>query len=527
MNSKNNILNIFVFTEGFLVLSLQIFISVVLTPYWGQTYYYWVYSLFLSMLGLGIGYFLTPILLQKTGGALPLLKKIGTYLVLYFSITVAFSLVILNSFLDLFTNPLNGAIFSLILFFFIPTLLLAMIPMTLIAHLKQDEKAGEGESSGRIFSMSAAGGIAGVFLVTYIILPYMGLTAVVVLLIAGFSFLYLIIAKTVGMKSAKWIPVVVAAFCLLVYASQQKSHTKKLASHLKIVHETDGILGSLTVLENSLTQKRQLLVNNNIQSEAHFTGRSMNPYVYSVAMYTSYLPKGSNVLIAGLGCGSLAYEYGELGYKVDVVDIDQRLDDIVQEHFLVSKNAYNFKHSDARRYFKSSDKKYDAIVLDISHGENIPTNVYTLEGFREVKNDLSEDGLLLVHFLAGQTDDGKMALASVIHTMEEAGLDVEIMDFLNRRELFNDAKWGGKAEGFILAGKKRKVDLERKQLVIDPSLLAEMHPNKDSLYLSFSQRPTPQLLTDDRPILDLFHSETAMKFRMLSIALFKEAYKHE
>ncbi len=527
MKPQKKLIQALIFAEGFLVLVLQINTSIVLSPYWGQTYYYWLYSLFLSMLGLAIGYFISPFLLKKWGEPLAVLRKIILILLFYFGIVSAFSVVILMFFLDFIENPLNGAILSLIVFFFLPTVLLAVVPMALIQYLKSQDADKEGVLSGRVFSLSATGGVVGVALVTYLVLPFAGIDAVTVLLLLGIVFMYFVVNNLLQVGKRKWTPILFAFIALLVLFSQKKSASNRLADNLEIVYDNEGILGKLTVLKNNTNQIDYLLVNNNIQSQAHFTGRSMNPYVYSVAMYASYFPKGSKVLIAGLGCGSLAYEFGQFGYAIDVVDIDKRLDKVVHDHFLVSPNSYHFKHSDARHYLKVSKKMYDVIVLDISHGENVPTNVYTLEGFQEVREHLSEGGLLLVHFLSAQTKEGKMALASVIHTMKKAGFDVEIMNFLNRTALFDDSQWGGNPEGFVLAAMRKKVDLHTKELKIDPSLLKEMHPNKEALYLDFKDQPVPQLLTDNLPILDLFHAETALKYRILSMKQLKEYYAYE
>lgn len=527
MKSQQKIFNTFVFAEGFLVLVVQIYVSVLLTPYWGQTFYYWLYSLFFSMLGLGLGYYATPFLLKKGGGPILVLKKITTSLLVYSVIILAFSLVILSSFLDFFDTPLSGALFSLFVFFFIPALLLGTIPLTLVQHFKEEGLGSEGTLSGKVFGLSAFGGVFGVSVVSYIILPHYGTDAVALLILLMVLGIFLLAAKLAHTGKIKWAMVFMTFVGVLILFSQKKTATERLASTLEVSYNDEGILGKLTVLENSQNQVRYVLVNNNIQSEAHFSGRSMNPYVYATSMYASYFPKKSKVLVAGLGCGSLAYEFGQMGYNVDVVDIDKRLHDLVQDDFLVSKNNYHFKHSDARRFLKISKKKYDVVLLDLSHGENVPTNVYTLEGFKEVKEDLRPDGLLLVHFLAAQTEDGKMALASVIYTMEKAGFDVEIMNFLNRDALFDAKKWGGNPEGFVLAAKTKKVDLHLKELKIDPSLLKEMHPNREKLYLQFQNPPKPQLLTDDLPILDLFHAETALMYRALSIQQLKHYYTND
>lgn len=516
----------FVFAEGFLVLSLQILVSVALVPYWGQTYTFWLYSLLCSMTGLSLGYLFTPKLIQRTGNPLRFLRLTSIFLVVYCSVFYAFYQVILRSLLNVVDDPASGMWISLILFFFIPTVLFGTIPMTLV-QLSSQEKDVEGQASGKVFSMSSMGGIAGVVVVSYVLLPFGSIELVICIELLMLLVLFLWIARLTAMKNSKWLVVAVAGISVLILFSNKKQSIDQWRPDVRVVAEENGVLGHLLVLDNTQNQTRYLMVNHNIQSQAHFSGRSLNPYIYSLSMYASYLPAQSSVLIAGLGCGSLAYEYGELGYDVDVVDIDDRLDGLVQEHFLKSRNAYHFIHSDARRYVKTSSKKYAAIVLDLSHGESIPTNVYTVEGFREVGERLEKDGILLIHFLAAQSDEGKLALSSVLTTLESAGFDVEIMNFLNRDRLFGDPAWEGKPEGFVIAAQKGQVKLHEQKFKVDPSLLAELYPNYDSLYLNFVDRPKGVLLTDDSPVLDQFHAKTALLYRQLSIAQLKSMMKNE
>ena len=150
-----------------------------------------------------------------------------------------------------------------------------------------------------------------------------------------------------------------------------------------------------------------------------------------------------------------------------------------------------------------------------------------MDGFKELNNALEKVGLVLFYFLAAQTDEGKLAFSSLIYTMEKAGFQVEIMNFLNRVKLFDQKEWGGNPEGFILAAKQTQVDLHEQELKIDRSLLEEIRTKKEAIYLQFVSRPKPQLLTDDLPILDLFHAETALKYRKLSIELLNKSYGNE
>lgn len=525
---SKRILALLLFSEGFIVLSLQILVFVVLTPYWGQTFTFWVLSITMSMLGLAIGYVLTPILIEKTkGDSLLFLTKAVRWLLVYLSIIYGLKQFILDSLLVSIENPVSGAIISLILFFFIPTIILGMIPIAFVQYLKRIDTINEGQISGRVFSASSIGGVLGVIIIAHFIMPKLGVNAAVIIVFLVILGLYLVILKIANSKKYKYLSITVVLIASILMISQSNKKNKYSINGIETIATIDGILGRVSVVINNQTKTKYLMVNNNIQSMVHFSGRSLNPYVYSLSIYSSFYKKGCDVLVAGLGCGSLPYELGQIGYKVDVVDIDDRLNDIVQEHFLTSKNKYNFIHSDVRRFVKRNKKKYQVIILDISHGENIPSNVYTKEGLIECSRLLKDRGLILIHYLSSQDEVGIESMASLIKTIEEAGLNYRIMNFLNRKELFDFEKYNGNPEGFIIAVAKNDINIHNEDLIIDPSLLKMLVPVKDSLYLDYNFGGKGSVLTDDKSILELYHSSIANKFRKLSIKELNNNYSND
>lgn len=524
----NRTLAFLIFSEGFIVLTLQILVFVVLTPYWGQTFTFWVLSLVMSMLGLSIGYILAPKLVAKSNNdSLLFLTKAIRVLLVYLAIIYGLNQTILDALLSSIENPVTGATISLILFFFIPTAILGMVPIGFVHYLKNKESKNEGELSGSVFSLSSIGGVVGVVVVAHFILPNLGANAAIFMIFLFVLGLYLLILKISDSKKYRFlaIGVVVVASILMVSQSNQKS--KVLANGIETIASEDGVLGRVGVVANNKTKTKYLMVNNNIQSMVHFSGRSLNPYVYLLSIYASYFDEGSDFLVAGLGCGSLPYEYSEMGYNVDVVDIDDRLHNLVQEHFLTSKNKYEFIHSDVRRFVKRNKKKYKVIVLDISHGENIPTNVYTKEGFSECAESLDDEGLILIHYLSSQDEKGVESMASLLKTVNEAGLNYQIMNFLNRKELFDFEEYEGNPEGFIIAVAKKDIDIHKQDLVVDPSLLKMLVPVKDSLYLDYDFKGRGVVLTDDKSALEIYHSSIANKYRKLSMKELKNNYGNE
>ena len=119
--------------EGFMVLALQIFVSVLVTPYWGNTFVFWSLSLFFTMLALSLGYFLTPLLLRKTkDNPTALITKILWLLFIYLLLIFVNSEGLLLSLINTFSSLIAGNAVTLFLFIFIPVFSLAMVPILVI-----------------------------------------------------------------------------------------------------------------------------------------------------------------------------------------------------------------------------------------------------------------------------------------------------------------------------------------------------------------------------------------------------------
>lgn len=500
--------------EGFMVLALQIFVSVLVTPYWGNTFVFWSLSLFFTMFALSLGYYFAPLILQKTkDNTTSLLVKLLWILFAYLLIIFINSDALLIRLISTFSSLITGNAVTLFLFIFIPVLCLAMVPILVINLQSKEPTENEGETTGKVFSLSSISGITAVILLSFISIPLWGVLTTKIVLLSILFILFFLFLRGLDKKRSSLVLSGVFAFGLIILV--QPSKFEKTNNHVRLVEKIDGLQGQIKVVDYPNEQARYFLVNNATQSKIHKTGRSLFPYVYSISIYSSCKPKGSNVLLAGAGGGSLIYELSNFGFDVDVVDIDPRLEEVIQMHGLVPEKKANFIVSDARRYVNNSQKKYDIIILDLSKGEVVPTNVYTVESFSNCKRLLKKDGLLFIHFLSSLTANGQLALASIGKTLKDAGLDYRLMNIFNKTNLMDGVTDPGEPAGYVFCAAE-KVDLENEEFIVDSTLLKDLVPNKDNLYLKFND-DKGLMLTDDRPILDVIQMENATTMRQKNI----------
>jgi spermidine synthase len=111
----------------------------------------------------------------------------------------------------------------------------------------------------------------------------------------------------------------------------------------------------------------------------------------------SQLDRVESVLLVSGGLGESLSEVEKYHPKrIDYVELDPHLTEVAQEFGFI-KNMPNLrvKNTDGRTYIKTTDQKYDAIIVDLPDPDNFQINrFFTREFFSLSKRILSEGGVL-------------------------------------------------------------------------------------------------------------------------------------
>ncbi len=115
-------------------------------------------------------------------------------------------------------------------------------------------------------------------------------------------------------------------------------------------------------------------------------------------------PSPRDVLIIGGGDGGALREVLKHPVEsVDLVELDPEVTRIVKEHFYEDFGRYfesdklNLIFMDGRKYVEECDKKYDAVIVDLTDPKGPSARLYTLEFYKAVRRLLREDGLMVTH----------------------------------------------------------------------------------------------------------------------------------
>jgi spermidine synthase len=106
-----------------------------------------------------------------------------------------------------------------------------------------------------------------------------------------------------------------------------------------------------------------------------------------------------------LGAGGFTLSHREPSNRYTYVDIDPKIREIAEKYFLKDLAHGEFIADDARRFVATTDRRFDAVVVDVySSHTSIPGHLVTQEFWRTTRRVLKPDGILLANLIL----DGKL-----------------------------------------------------------------------------------------------------------------------
>ena len=399
-----------------------------LAPVFGTSLYVWAAVLGVTLGGLMSGYFFGGILSRRFAN--------DERLLFWIMIAAGLSLVlmpftsdwVMSSTIDLSLQA--GAVISLMVFMFPPLVFMGMVSPIIINLLTSDPDAA-GNSAGNVYAISTLGGILFTFLMGFYVIPEFGISKPAVL--AGV--LLAVLPAFSMLKSKQWTAA--GLFLLLIGLGSWKIGSKeRYPENYKVLYESEGILGQIKVVDHpsyeitpDARMGRGLIVNNTLQT---YVGLD-NDLQYSIWSWANYFPtaasifpKGSKVLLLGLGGGTLVKQLERLGFEVEAVEIDRRVWEVSVKYFNMNPNT-NVIIDDARHFIKTTPKKYDIVIFDTFLSESVPEHLLTIEGFGDTHRILNPGGMIMTNFYGFFDGVEGRAAKSVYKTFVAAGFVTEIL----------------------------------------------------------------------------------------------------
>lgn len=409
MKNKNRFLiYLFVLIMGVLSMTIEMALSRLLAPYYGSSLIVWGAIIGVVLISLSLGYYFGGILSDRKPEKKELFK-IGIIASLLISIVTVF-------FDALFWKIKDGVllldrsglmvgllILSLILFA-IPVFFFGMICPFAVRVITKEVKES-GQDAGKIFALSTIGSILGVFIPSFLTIPYLG-TRETIFIFAGLGLLpgILFFRKRVLVFGLLALPII--CYLLSNYLYQKKGENDLLVLETSYQHV------KVQKIEYGEDFGKQLVINSGLGVQSlHLENKETTGHYWDAFSILPYLQKGDkkrDVLILGMAGGSIsrtlrAATKDDFDYDLTGVEIDPKIKEIAESEFGINENIIV---DDARAFLLKNKKKYDLIFID-AYGKEmfIPPHLSSKEFFNLVSNRLKENGIAAVNINSASKED--------------------------------------------------------------------------------------------------------------------------
>jgi spermidine synthase len=385
--------------SGACVLAIEILGTRILGPFYGVSLFLWSALISVTLIALSIGYalggrwadrgatFRRLAALLGGAGVWMLLVPWIRYPVLGVVETMGLRLAVLSAALILFAPPL---------------VLLGMVAPYAI-KLKTAALSEVGRSAGNLYAVSTVASVAAALATGFFLIPRFG----VIRLTAAIGVLLLVTGAVMAARDRGGRVVFVVPFVFLLGGATavrfQRGSTAVPEQGLLAVEQSP--YGEIRVVD--WQGIRYLLIDGGVHTEVDpATLRTNAAYANVIDIAGYYFGRPGDLLLVGLGGGSIAKRYAEAGWSVDVVEIDPAVTRLAYRFFGLDSADANVSHMDGRRYFISFDKKYDIIVMDAYGSSSIPFHLITREAFATIARRLNDGGLLVLNIISLGWHDG-------------------------------------------------------------------------------------------------------------------------
>jgi predicted membrane-bound spermidine synthase len=314
-------------------------------------------------------------------------------------------------FADFNVAMLGGSFLSVLILFSAPITLLGCISPFII-RLAMEDVESAGQTAGRIYAISTAGSFIGAFLPDLVLIPTIGTRYTFVLLS-----LFLLVIALIGLAHSSprrlilylWMPAIVILLTLLWRGQPVKASEDA-------IYETESAYNYIQVVEKEDCRS--------------------GPWDYVlVAPYFTpppYTPdQVESVVLIGLAAGTIARQYTAVygPLPIDGVEIDPKIVRVGQEYFAMDQPNLNVIVADGRYYLAHSDRRYTVVGVDAYRLPYIPPHLATVEFFRQVRDHLTADGVVVVN--VGHTPEDYRLVEAMMATMLQVFPSAHVIDVPN------------------------------------------------------------------------------------------------
>ena len=391
-----------VFGAGIGALATEIAASRLLAPYFGSSTIVWANLIGIVLAALALGYWLGGRIADRR----PEPALLG-FIVLVAAVFVALIPFAAKPFLDFTVEGLDTASAGAVIGSFLAVLLLCAPPVVLLGmvspfaiRLAVATIETAGAVAGRLYALSTAGSLLGTFLPALILIPAIGTqrTFLVVAAILAGSSCFLLGPRYLVVSAALVALVAVPPGAVKGEAGLLHEETS-YHQYIRVVEEPDG--------RRLLSLNEGVAVHSVWRDDEVLTGGVWDAFLAVPPLLGRPLER---VAILGNAAGTTARALGVYypDAEIDGVELDPAVSSVGRRYFEMEDNPRLAVHDvDARPFLRSSDERYDLVIVDAYRQPYVPFYLATREFFALVREHLTPGGIVALN-VAAVPDDKRL-----------------------------------------------------------------------------------------------------------------------
>ncbi len=328
------------------------------------------------------------------------------------------------------TAVMLGSFLSVLVLFSVPVTLLGCISPFAIRLAMTDARQA-GRISGRIYAVSTFGSILGTFLPVLWLIPSLGTARTFLALSLTLMAAALAGLARTGWRSALrhlWMPVVLLVLAWATLGGPIKTTAGQ-------IYEGESAYNYIQVVERQGT--RYLLLNEGQGIHSMYTpGADTATYgtwdYFLSAAFWNPAPHPAEAVqrlgLVGLAAGTIAQQYTRVfgAIPIDGWEIDPGIVEVGRRFFDMREPNLNAMVADGRWGLVHSRQRYSVVGVDAYRLPYIPAHLTTREFFMEVRDHLTDDGVLVIN--VGRTPDDRRLVDAMAGTIGSVFASVHIVD---------------------------------------------------------------------------------------------------
>lgn len=383
-------LYIVIFIAGAAVLAIEILGTRILGPFYGVSLFLWSALITVTLVALSAGYAL--------GGRWA--DKGTTLSRLYYLIAGAGVWVLVIPWLKapilLISEPfgLRFAVLVAAFILFVPPLTLLGMVSPYAIRVSASSLNVVGRTAGDLYAISTVGSVTAALLTGFILIPSVGVNRLTVMigLILLISAFFGLALELKSKTNRAVLPIILLSTVILIWLSPLNGvdHAQGVTAIKHSPYAEIRVLDSEGI--------RFLIIDGGIHTVVDpASWESYFPYVSIMGLSRCMVEKPGDLLLIGLGGGSVVKSFAQEGWAIDAVEIDPVITKVAQEYFGLNASESRIFTMDGRQFLIRQEKSYDIIAMDAFGSSSIPFHLITVESFELIASRLKPGGIFAIN----------------------------------------------------------------------------------------------------------------------------------